>query len=79
VELRGGVTMMSKKGVASEIKDVLKELETREYGDKPEYYLIGKLRAFCEVLDGDLFRVEPYGKRLIDEDTIIRIEKYISL
>jgi hypothetical protein len=71
--------MMSKKGIASEIKDMLKELESRELNDKTEGYLIGKLEAFCEVLDGDLFRVEPYGKRLIDEDTIIRIEKYISL
>lgn len=71
--------MMSRKNVASEIKDVLKELENRELNDKTEGYLIGKLEAFCEVLDGDLFRVTPEGNRLIDEDTIIRIEKYISL
>lgn len=70
--------MMSRKGIANEIYDILKELETKKSNDK-SCYLIGKLEAFCEVLDGDLFVVSPYGKRLIDEDTLLKIEKYVSL
>ena len=73
--------MMSRKGIKAEIIDILEELENNnELSEKLVTFLRGKLKAYCEVLDGDLFaRVDETGKRFLDEDYRERLEKFIDL
>lgn len=73
--------MMSRKGIKSEILEILTELENNpNMPERLERFLCGKLTAFCEVLDGDLFaRINSSGETFLDEDYRWRLEKFIDL
>lgn len=72
--------MMSRKGIRAEILETLEELENTKKMTAKYFILGGRLKAFCEVLDGDLFaRVNEAGDRFLNEDYRARIERFIVL
>lgn len=66
--------MMSKKEIKRLIKITLVELQKQKgQNENQEHYFTGKLQAFYNILQADIY------KNTLDTDTLNRLEEFIIL